>query len=645
MSIRARIALIVACLSGPCIAVCYVVEQRIILERFLALERAKALDDSDRCSEAIAREIEHLGILCSDWGYWDDTYQYIQDQNEAYAKSNLTPTMYINSKFNAIWYLDTEGRVVFSGAADTKNSEPLDFPEFPTSSFPLDHPLLAQKAPRDMVSGILRTARGPLLLASRFILPTDTEAAPARGWLIFGRLLDANQLESLRTQTRVDFQIWDIDDPKLTELHPHRAIPANPGEALIEELSRDLLIVHSVINGIDQKPAILIQANVPRDISREGRQATQMATTSLAAAAGGTVLMLLVLLSITVERPLRRLARFAEHVGRTSDLTRKSGIRRSDEIGKLAAVFDTMIANLRESRARLSDSARRAGMADVARGILHNVGNVLNNVTVSTNTITDTVRRSPVTSLCRATELIGEHGGDLAQFISQDERGRALPEFLKQVSAALHAERGVVLKELDQLRESLGHLLDVIQQQGVLTVAARHEEATTLSALIDGAVELMGANLRQQSVRVERAIDRDLTLLIDRTKVLQILVNLLTNAAEAMSECAPAARLVRIESRIEKLRVSISIGDSGVGIAPESLTQIFSSGFSTKPGSRGVGLHFCAIAAGELGGELRAASAGPGCGATFVLAFPLRQPMPHPENARTRAGSTDARPT
>ena len=72
--------------------------------------------------------------------------------------------------------------------------------------------------------------------------------------------------------------------------------------------------------------------------------------------------------------------------------------------------------------------------------------------------------------------------------------------------------------------------------------------------------------------------------------------------------------------------VVISVIDTGVGIPAENLDRIFNHGFTTRPDGHGFGLHSAALAAKELGGSLRAESAGPGKGATFTLTLPLTPP-------------------
>jgi two-component system NtrC family sensor kinase len=108
---------------------------------------------------------------------------------------------------------------------------------------------------------------------------------------------------------------------------------------------------------------------------------------------------------------------------------------------------------------------------------------------------------------------------------------------------------------------------------------------------------------------------------VDRHKLLQILLNLFTNAAHAMRPRSSERRLaVRVYTDGD--RVVFEVKDNGVGISTENLTRIFAHGFTTKSDGHGFGLHSCANAAREMGGRLRASSEGPGLGATFTLTLP-----------------------
>ena len=114
-------------------------------------------------------------------------------------------------------------------------------------------------------------------------------------------------------------------------------------------------------------------------------------------------------------------------------------------------------------------------------------------------------------------------------------------------------------------------------------------------------------------------------LLLEKQKVLQVLVNLLKNAKDSMVQGREDGRQLIIRTkRIQDDRLMIEFQDNGSGIAKENLIKIFSHGFTTKIDGHGFGLHSCANATREMGGDLYAASDGVGCGATFTIELPFR---------------------
>jgi C4-dicarboxylate-specific signal transduction histidine kinase len=123
-------------------------------------------------------------------------------------------------------------------------------------------------------------------------------------------------------------------------------------------------------------------------------------------------------------------------------------------------------------------------------------------------------------------------------------------------------------------------------------------------------------------------------LLLDKSRLLQILLNLMSNASHAMESIPADARkltlataLVR-DSRGERLRITVR--DEGEGIAPSHLASIFAHGFTTKKSGHGFGLHASAVAAIEMGGTLVAHSDGAGRGALFTLEVPAGKAEPQP---------------
>jgi PAS domain S-box-containing protein len=291
-------------------------------------------------------------------------------------------------------------------------------------------------------------------------------------------------------------------------------------------------------------------------------------------------------------------------------------------------VTERKLAELELERAhqQLIDASRKAGMAEVATNVLHNVGNVLNSVNVSANLLTDRIRQTKAAGLEQIAAMLKEHGADLAAFISADERGRQLPVYLARLAEQLQADQRVVLGELATLRRNIEHIKHVVNMQQSYAKGGDAPEPVTVSALVDECVRMNSGALTREGITVLREIDAIPPLAIDRHKVLQILVNLVRNAKNACEESGRTEKILTIQVTADAQRVRFSVIDNGVGIAAENMPRLFTHGFTTRPTGHGFGLHSSALTARELGGSLCAHSDGRGCGAKFVLELPREAP-------------------
>jgi signal transduction histidine kinase len=276
---------------------------------------------------------------------------------------------------------------------------------------------------------------------------------------------------------------------------------------------------------------------------------------------------------------------------------------------------------------QLQDASRQAGMAEVATGVLHNVGNVLNSVNVSASVVADLVAKSKAQSLGKAAELVGRHTHDLATFITEDERGKHLPQFLAALANSLTGEQAAVLEELGSLTSHIEHIKTIVTTQQCFAGASQLIESISLADLLEDALRIESASLKRHVLDVQREYADLPPIEVDKQKLLQILINLIRNGKHAVVERGErGGQLILRTAASGDDRVQIEVVDDGVGIAAENLTQIFAHGFTTRQerGGRGFGLHLSALFAKEMGGSLTAHSDGPGTGATFVLELPLR---------------------
>ena len=282
-------------------------------------------------------------------------------------------------------------------------------------------------------------------------------------------------------------------------------------------------------------------------------------------------------------------------------------------------------AEQQAAQRQLLENARQAGMAEIATNVLHNVGNVLNSVNVSAELIAGKVRDSESAGLARAVKLFDEHAADLGDYLTMDPRGKMLPAYLKQLTQALDEERRSIAAELAALTKSVKHIKEIVATQQSYAGASSVVESVQILDLIEDALRIDTGALMGREVNVRRDFEPVPALMLDKHRVLLILVNLIGNARYAMQRGPDAEHCLTLRVRVvDERSLQVAVIDNGEGIAAENLTRIFAHGFTTKKDGHGFGLHSCVLAAREMGGTLQAASAGPGRGASFTLVLPLQ---------------------
>jgi PAS domain S-box-containing protein len=279
---------------------------------------------------------------------------------------------------------------------------------------------------------------------------------------------------------------------------------------------------------------------------------------------------------------------------------------------------------LRISQQKLLDTSRLAGMAEVATGVLHNVGNVLNSVNVSAGLVVEKLRRSKAPKLAKAAALLTSHDGDLGEYLTKDVNGQKLPGYLAKLGEFFILENSELLDEVDQLSRNIEHIKEVVAMQQSYAKVSGVFENLQAHRLVEDAIAMNIGAFERHGVKVERRFSAVPAIRVDRHKVLQILINLIRNAKYALDDVERTDKQLTISiSAPNEHFVHIVVADNGIGIPQENLTRVFAHGFTTRKGGHGFGLHSGANAARSIGGAITVASPGIGQGATFTLELPI----------------------
>ncbi len=282
-------------------------------------------------------------------------------------------------------------------------------------------------------------------------------------------------------------------------------------------------------------------------------------------------------------------------------------------------------ADRAELNKQLVAASRRAGMADVATSVLHNVGNVLNSVNVSATLASGKIRASSSGQVRKVADLLLQNSGDLPAYLATAQ-GTKLPAFLGTLAARLDEEQQAVLGELESLSSNIDHIKSVVTTQQAFARVGGVMEEVSPTALVEDALKLDEASLKRHGVEVIRDYAETPLVPMDKHKTLEILLNLIRNAKQAIGAMeSTESRRLTIGVSHDENAVTITVADEGVGIAAENVTRIFAHGFTTRADGHGFGLHSAATSAQEMGGSLSVTSDGVGHGATFKLTLPLQR--------------------
>jgi sensor domain CHASE-containing protein len=616
MNIRTKVTALIACLFLVLGVAEILVEKGILLPSFAELERADAHIAMRRIIYAFDKTLDRLAVSATDWGNWTDTYRFMEDHNEAYITDNVTQVALKQLNVNVMLLADLNGNFVLSNELDLNSDQPLNLDLVARNALAANFPWRDSLRSGRELTGFVQTNRGILMLAASPVLD-GTGHGPVRGMVMMGRLLTPAEIKRIAAEEQAE----------LTMIAQHKArIP----ERLVEEDATTH--VYRSFNDVYGQPILTLRVDVPREITSRGHSAVMYASAYLTGAAVVVLLLLVVILNRVVLTPLARVTRHAVAIGEGKDLTTRLDFNSEDEIGVLAREFDRMVARVAESRRQLVDQSFQAGFAELAKGILHNLGNAMTPIGVRLSMLRERLRAAPTENVDEAVAELGSATVDATRRADLEEFVRLACKELAIAVKASEDDVAVMSRQAAIVQTALTEQMQGTRNEHVI-------EAVRLPELIAQSLEIVPDACRQRLVvDSEESLKKVGVVQVARTVLRLILQNLIINAADAVRESGKDKGILRVgaeivrEADVDQLHLHCT--DNGIGIAATNLGRVFEKGFSTKSKATnyGIGLHWCANAIGALGGRLWAASEGPGRGASIHLMVPLgtRESAPLP---------------
>jgi sensor domain CHASE-containing protein len=607
VNIRPKVAALTAGIFLVLGAAEILVEKQVVMPSFAELERANARVAMRRISFALDLVIDRIAVSATDWGNWADSYRFAHERNPDFITTDITNVALRQLMVNVLLIVDSDGSVVASKSLDLKSDRPLELDLAARKALPIDFPWRANLRDARPARGLLATNRGILMLAAAPVLDGNG-GGPARGMMIMGRLLSAADVTSIGALAQADLSL----------LAPG-AIQGR--EQLLE--SNDVTRVYRTFDDVYGRPVMTLRVDVPREVTRRGHAAVTYASICLVGAAVIVLILLVSVLNRLILTPLAVVTRHAVALDEGKDLTTRLDLARTDEIGVLARELDRMVARVAESRTQLVDQSFQAGFAELAKGVLHNLGNAMTPIGVRLANLRERLRAGPSDD---AEQAVAE----LQAGTADPQRNADLEEFLRLACRELagtvrsaQADVEVMTRQASAIQTALAEQLRSTRNEHVI-------EPVRLTELVAQSLEIVPDSCRQRLVVDTDDTVRQLGVVrVARTVLRLILQNLIINAAEAVRDAGKEKGALRVSAEItreaERQQLHLQFKDDGVGIAAQNLERVFESGFSTKSPetNHGIGLHWCANAINALGGRMWAASEGPGRGASMHLLVPL----------------------
>jgi signal transduction histidine kinase len=567
---------------------------RAIRPAFTALERDAVAEQIARSETLLQNAKSRVLSSATDYAVWDDSYSYIARPSPAFEQENLTVLGLVNLGIDAIAYVRFDGTVLNALYID-RDSEEAESARSAAFGALVSSPRFRELARTQTTFSEFTRLDGRIYaLGAAQVFRSDGSGTPA-GYVVMARQLDdAFASEALQIPARMTGNL----DARTSTAHDawHVAVPLN--DAAGRQIGA-------------------LQYEVPRETTKLGAMSIASALAASSVVMIGVLIAVMLLMRLVVVRRLETVTRHVRGVAADGVLTPLAADPAGDELGSLNRSFNAMTAQLHELREQVKEQSFLLGQSDLAASVIHNVRNSLNPVSVI---IAQTLAEKPPI----ASEDVGKALRELKAGEGTPERRERLAEFLLQGLSEWERRAEIRHEALLTARAALSESLEILRLQN---------EAATRDIPLErfDALDLIKRNTAMarfapwDQVVIELPAE-GAEIIANRLLLSQVIANLMTNALESVvAQQSSPGRLVIALSRDEvggQGLTQIVLRDNGRGFEPSAAAKLFERGQSSKPGSGGLGLHWCANTMRAMGGSLVLESEGPGKGARAVVILP-----------------------
>lgn len=619
LSLQDKVSLSLFAVMAVLAVLSYSIVSAVIAPAFDDLELTAAETNIVRVDRAIDAELEALRRLALDWAPWDDTFLFVQGEYPAFEVSNLPLSVMNDLELDLILFYNTSRNLHWGTLlVDERVRDVASSGIFATGNS-TEAKLTSHEVISDEILGLLQTDHGPMLIVSLPITHTDRRG-PIAGSLIIGRLLDDSMLSELKRRTEVDFSWYETTDESSQQQSEATDLRYAGPEAISNEVTKDRIRTFFLRRDLNDKPILLLVASTPREISALGQHTLNGALLLLAAATVIVSFVIWLLLRNMIIKPLELISTHISSIHESGDLTRRLNMSRSDEIGAVGRNFDEMAGELNDARQLLLEQSFKAGKADTAAEVMHNIRNAM---TPLINGIDRLGTAFKITDGLK----VGQATKQIADLECTPDRKNKLLKYVDSAFKHIEESHAESRGELDAVSKQAKLVESIISDQDRHAHSKPVIESLELDKILDEAVLVIP---KQSSPSVRVNLQEELgeyRVKGHRVGLLQVLGNIILNAYEAIQRSESGSGSISLSASNETIddqeMIRLVVSDTGCGFDDKSGRKLFQRGYTSKSGDlNGLGLHWCANAIAAMGGRIKAESTGAGQGAQFHLLLP-----------------------
>ena len=601
-------------------ALSYTILTGVISPAFDDLDVSMAQTNLIRAERAIQSDIQNLEAVTADWAFWDDIHDYVRGINPGFKKGNLDRPTLTNLGLDVMAVYALERELLWGQLRIDDEEHPIEELGIFAPDDPASGVLTAHDRLESQTVGIVGTALGPMLISSRPILHSD-DSGPIAGALVMGQFMNEARMARLAERTEVDLH-WRLLERFAANHNIDLRAIADAGIHL--ETTDSMVSGFMVLPDIFGEPLLVLHADTPRRISVLGEQTVNVAMLFLVVTGVCVTIAIWYLLRGSILTPIEKLVRHIKTIRKSGDLSHRLTLNSGDEIGALAEEFGDLTSEVHEARKALLYQSFKAGKADTAAEVLHNIRNAM---TPMINGLDRLAKSFKIADELRVDEATRQ----LSNPDCPAERAGKFIEYIDASFARIKSVNKEAGEDMNVVRSQARQVEAILADQEKFANVVPVEENIVVDEVVGEAAHVIPKKARKN---IEVEVDQNLIryrVRAHRIGLLQVLGNLILNAYESIErdkKLKGHIALSALDTVVDdKPMVRLTVRDNGTGFDEDMGRCLFQRGYSSKSkgSATGLGLHWCANAVAGMGGRISAESLGAGQGAEFHVLLPAAQ--------------------